>query len=160
MRIFLSLVFAALLSGCASSPSMSSMLTKIGEFNREMLHEEDAQTADAIRLSFGAVSLRTSRLDDKPRTVSALVAACYQGRWVELLTHSRASAQAQSIRQACTQVYVSADPRLLDSQDVLVLEGQRMWVEGRKVSASRKQLEDEFVYWQVARRTASYQPRR
>lgn len=158
MKCFLSLLFAALLSGCASTPSVSSVLKQIGQFNQEMLQEEDAHTANAVKSASGALSLRVSRLDDKPRTVAALATACREGKGVELLAHVSAQAHSSALKQACSHVYFSADPRLLDSQDVMVVDGQRMWVEGRKVSASRKMLEDEFFYWQSAKRSASFRP--
>lgn len=158
MKCFLSLLFAALLSGCASTPSVSYVLKQIGQFNQEMLQEEDAHTANAVKSASGAISLRASRLDDKPRTVAALASACREGKGVELLTYVSAQPHALVLKQACTYIYFSADPQLLDSQDVMVVDGQRMWVEGRKVSASHKMLEDEFFYWQSAKRGVSFRP--
>lgn len=150
--LFLSL--ALLLTGCSSLPSLQQLGQSIQDVHKAAVQREDATTSAIVASKVGYFSYRASSLKDLPRTIAALDQACLNRSAVELYIFAADLPALQKMGVRCVQVYVSDDPSLRISDNVMLVNGVDTWVNGSMGFPSRDQMTQEIQYRRQLRRFA------
>lgn len=137
---------ALTLSGCGAL----STLTEIGEnlraANQRRAMVEDANTESAIKTASGFLSYRVAFVQEVPKTLFALEASCLKGNTVELLVYASQTLALKQYALRCVTVYTSDDGNLVNSDDILVVNGVDVWANGAKSFPTPAQMSQEYAF--------------
>lgn len=151
IRILLLTLF---LSGCSSLPSLQQLGQSLKEVHATNARNEDAATTTVISTKVGYLSYKASSLQELPRTIAALERSCFNNSTVELYIYAAELPALRSMGVRCMHVYVSDDPALRATDNVLLVNGQDIWVNGFVGFPSRDQLAQEIQFRRQVRRFA------
>ncbi len=137
-------LFCFLLTGCGSLPS--DIGRELASVHRNALAREDAQSAKLVQATRGVVSMRTPSLSNMPKTLAALQSACAQGQFVEVIAYAGAAPQAASLKGSCVPVYLSDNPDVGRGEAVLMLDSNRLVVQGELASQNLNKVRQEYAF--------------
>lgn len=148
-------VSVMLMTGCASVDSgATSILKTLVELNRPLISSHDSSNAMWVRDAKATVSLRTPMFFAQSEVARDLVRACKAGKWAEVIVYVGGAREVGALRGTCVKVYVSDNPDLSRGFDILLLDGDTVYTEGRMVAVVNRTSQQEYFYRQSLKKTA------
>lgn len=155
LRLFFLALCVILLPGCAAVVGgAETVARKVVELNQPAPSLHDDSNARWVRDAKATVSLRTPRFFPNTRVARELLAACASGKWVEVLVYAGGARELGGLQGTCVQVYVSDNPELGRGFDVLLLDGDTVYTEGRLMAVANAASHQEYMFRQFVKRTA------
>ena len=153
-KIFLGVICSAL-AGCASLPDSTGLANSLGELHRRAMASNDVDMARAVNVTAGMLSLRTSSLALRPKTLQAMQAACSQGRYVEIIAPAQSMSDAQRLKGSCLRVYVTGNSDLENGPDVLMVNMRDIFMQDSYIKVSTNDSLKEEGFRRYLKATAS-----